>query len=448
MSDWSVDISLLIPHPSEPRVLLVPVDNAWELPRVTIYSSYSNLHLLQRAIRERFSAEMTVLRWLSQRVDESMKVVYRVWLMENHTLDWTPPPSAKWFDHSALQNLPLADETVRQPTLSALITLTQSDPPERVLWMRRGWFQQGKSWIEHTLTTQGYTLTGVPEQFKQSTLSSLVRTETTAGAIYFKAPVALPLFCHEPKMMQTLGTLLPQYIPSPLAIDEEQRWMLSEDFGTDLRDSKPDIATLARMAKTYAQLQISTTSLLDRLLNSGCLDRRLDVLASQIDELMADEECVKDLTAEERAAWKASAPVLKTLCQRLGEYNIPYTLVHGDFHAGNVTLRGDDLLFFDWTDACVAHPFFDLPVMINFDAKEKENAAALEKAYLACWTEYEPMERLREAYHIAYILGSLHQAVSYQSIRANTEPAIRHEWDWGVPEFARVILRKLGERVE
>src|SRR5690349_1144792 len=111
---WSVDVSLVIPHPTEPRVLLMPVENGWELPRITIYNSYSNLHLLQRAIRERFGAEMTVLRWLSQRADDSIHVVYRVWLMENQTPDWTLPAAAQWFDHSALQTLPLADETVRQ----------------------------------------------------------------------------------------------------------------------------------------------------------------------------------------------------------------------------------------------------------------------------------------------------------------------------------------------
>jgi aminoglycoside phosphotransferase (APT) family kinase protein len=445
MSGWSVDISLLIPHPTEARVLLVPTENVWELPRVTIYSSYSNLHLLQRAIREQLNAEMTVLRWLSQRIDEEAKVVYRVWLMENHTPDWTPPANAQWFDHAALQTLVLVDETARQPMLSVLSEFNAPIPAERVPWMRHGWFTQAQAWVSETLNAHGYTLTSLPEQFKQFNLSALIRAETTAGTMYFKASVSMPLFCHEAKMMQTLGALLPQYIPAPIAIDEERHWMLSEDFGTDLRSNQPDLPTLQRMAKTYAALQIHTTSMLDTLLNSGCLDRRLEVLASQIDELMADEDCVAGLSEEERAEWKNSAPTLKALCQTLATYNVPYTLVHGDFHAGNVTLRGDDLLFFDWTDACVAHPFFDLPVMVNFDAKD--NATALEDAYLACWTAYEPMERLREAYNIAYILGSLHQAVSYQSIRANTEAILRHEWDWGVPEFARVVLSRLRERV-
>src|SRR5689334_3484436 len=105
---WSCDISLVIP--SNQRVLFLPTEKGWELPRFIIYSISSKLHLLQRAIRERFGVEMTVLMWRESRYDEEKYIASLVWLMENHTPDWTPPADSRWIDADELQTLPLANE--------------------------------------------------------------------------------------------------------------------------------------------------------------------------------------------------------------------------------------------------------------------------------------------------------------------------------------------------
>jgi hypothetical protein len=296
--------------------------------------------------------------------------------------------------------------------------------------------------MTQALTDMGFTLLTSPEQFKLATISALLRAETTAGNVYFKVALALPLFGNEPKLSAALGQIAPQAIPAPIAIDAERRWMLTADFGTQVRGSDPSPDQLEQIVTTYAQLQISTATQLNTLFEAGCLDRRLDVLAAQIDPLFADEACYSQLNDDERAAWQASAPRLKTLCQQLAAYHVPYTLVHGDFHAANVATQGERILFFDWTDACVAHPFFDLPVFIDFDAQD--HAERLRDAYLAQWTAYEPMEKLREAYTLASILGALHQAVSYQGILNGMEAEQRGAWIWAVPMFARSILKQLA----
>lgn len=269
----------------------------------------------------------------------------------------------------------------------------------------------------------------------------MLRAETTSDVIYFKVANQLPLFCHEPKTTQTLATLFPDYIPKPIAIDEQRRWMLTPDFGGSLREDNPSIETLQHIARTYARLQISTVSMLDMLMDSGCLDRRPHVLASQIDDLMTDDACIIGLDNEEKTKWRATAPTLKALCAKLAQFNIPNTLVHGDFHAGNISQQGHRTIIFDWTDACISHPFFDLPIFIDFDAASHEEV--LRDAYLACWIAYEPIERLREAYQIAEILAALHQAVSYHGIQKHSEPYYRNQWDWAVPHFARLIFKKL-----
>ena len=71
------------------------------------------------------------------------------------------------------------------------------------------------------------------------------------------------------------------------------------------------------------------------------------------------------------------------------------TLVHGDLHPGNVARLDGELAYFDWTDACVAHPFFDLHSLQW--QKDEATRAALLDAYLGAWEGVASPERLREA---------------------------------------------------
>jgi len=83
--------------------------------------------------------------------------------------------------------------------------------------------------------------------------------------------------------------------------------------------------------------------------------------------------------------------------------------------------RGGSQLFFDWTDACVAHPFFDLATIRRGTAFtdavcEDELRERLREAYLPEWASFEPPGRLARAWELAAPLGALHQAVSYRSL--------------------------------
>ncbi len=133
-------------------------------------------------------------------------------------------------------------------------------------------------------------------------------------------------------------------------------------------------------------------------------------------------------------------PELKAICRRLGELDVPPTLVHGDLHLGNATRIDGELRYFDWTDACVAHPFIDL-LSLQWEPDEANRAALLD-AYLEPWLEVAPAERLREAVDLAGVVIPLHHAVSYATIGANLEPSARPELD-----AAHAFLREVLARV-
>ena len=95
-----------------------------------------------------------------------------------------------------------------------------------------------------------------------------------------------------------------------------------------------------------------------------------------------------------------------------------------------------ELAYFDWTDACIAHPFIDLHSLQW--QKDEATRAALLDAYLGAW-EVESDERLREAAALARIVTPLHHAVSYQHIVAHLEPVAKPELD-ATHQFLREIL--------
>ena len=114
------------------------------------------------------------------------------------------------------------------------------------------------------------------------------------------------------------------------------------------------------------------------------LGRRLGRLLKELHSTQADTDKLRDMTAtyKQRAAamnkfyTQAETDKIKSLYDILPERT---TLVHGDFHAKNVMLMNDELIFIDMGDVGYGHPLLDIGgsylVMIRIG---KKNPAAAE----------------------------------------------------------------------
>jgi Ser/Thr protein kinase RdoA (MazF antagonist) len=232
-------------------------------------------------------------------------------------------------------------------------------------------------------------------------------------------------------------------MPVPLAVtvDGERSWMLLCDFGgRRLRDA--EAAQWDQALHAFAQMQRDLAGRVDELVALGCVDRRLGVLAAQARELPDDPEVQAVLDAAEVERLRAQVPRLQAMCAELAGYGVPASLVHGDLHASNVAVRDGACVFFDWTDACVAHPFFDLVTLLDARVIEERpgEGARLLDVYLREWLDDEPLARLHAVWKLAEPLGTLHQVVSYRNIVASLEPTSKHELSDGLRYFARRLL--------
>jgi hypothetical protein len=451
---WQYHVHAVVLHAKEPRILMLPGTDGWSLPYVRLNEEEWKQELIhiRKAVHQQLGLDTVLLRCPRMTFDEDVKESDHVVVLE--TLGASVPIRGQWLELADLAERSLAIPN-QLPEIEACLREETSGvvPRLRQPWACRGWFHSAESWIKEQLARLDITLTAPVEQLRSWGISTILVADTSAGQVYFKAipsrldrqSEACPfLFAHEPTLVQALATLFPDSIRMPLAIDRERAWMLTADFG---RAGLPGagIEVFEDILGRYAVLQVASASRIDELFAAGCLDRRLDVLQAQVDDLLSDAATLSQLTPQEREQLCGLGPAVRERCAELGRYELPMALVHGDLHTGNIAAQGDHYTIFDWTDACVAHPFFDLATILHSaqrfpdipDARDR-----LRNAYLSRWTAYAPMERLREAADLADALGSLHQAVSYRHIVANLEA--KKELDENLRDWLRGAIESLS----
>jgi aminoglycoside/choline kinase family phosphotransferase len=442
-AEWRSVIDLIIPHPSAPRVLLLAESDRWYLPRVSIDNFWAvDVGQICHELRRRLGIATTVLRLASKWSDDEQRQVVMTYVLENRAPSWQPPAHGCWAGRAELDELAQPEQ---RAVLDAYLAEAEHGvlPELRMPWCRAGWLDAATAWIAAQLADHGTPLVGEVEQVSNWSLSCVLRAHTATGAVYFKAAATLPLFVNEPVIMAELARRYPDHIPAPIRLDPQRRWMLLPDLGRPL-GYDASLAARQELLHSLATLQRESATAVDYLLKLGCHDRRLERLSAQAAALAANVVALGGLTDAERAQFHEALPRLQAMCAALAACGIPHTLVHGDLHLHNVAVNAGRSQFFDWTDACVSHPFFDL--ISVFDDEDRTRQAQLRGGYLSQWSDCALLERLLEAWTLAQPLSDLHQAISYQHILVGLEPAAQVELGDSVPYYVRKVLYALGLR--
>lgn len=417
---WRSHVVGLLLHPQQPLIWLPAAPDGYALPQIEIagYVWTASAGIVQAALEPLLSAPLHVLNCLHFAADGDTRRVEAVFLLQ--AANGSTPANGRWVGLDALPALPLSQPHYRsllQQTLGEVAAAAY--PPLRAPWAIPGWYTQVQAWLDAELARLGLEPLQAVRPVKSWPLSCLLHLTTAVGSYYFKATASLPLFVNEGKVMTALARWFPQNVPAPLAADAARNWMLLPDLGMALPWAAPPAAR-QQLQRLFGQRQRESAALLPDLLAAGCLDRRLPVLARQIEALLTDPVLFEILPAAEVVSLQSLLPALQIACAELASYQVPASLVHGDLHTGNVILHGETMFIIDWTDACVTHPFFDmLTIFWEEDAALK---TVMRDDYLSSWRDYESMPRLQQAWELAEWLGAAHQAISYQQILAHIEP--------------------------
>jgi hypothetical protein len=440
----------IVPDSAAERVLLRESEGRWTLPYFecdhgAIWQAVDHVN---REMRDRLGIEVTTLRCMGIFTHPTLGTGSPVYELENHGSEVPAPPGTRWFGRDELAEIELAVPEHRAVLTDWSAAVPRHDaagglPP----WYRPGWFEGAARWTSEAIADAGLQRTGPVEQFRSSQRSAVLRAETAGGRVYFKA--VPEMFGHEGALTIALAERFPDLVPRVIEVAPDRNWLLTEGCGESDLSAYDDLGVWGSALAGYARLQIELAGQTDWLFGLGCPDRGLGGLPGAIDRLLADTDAMLPgtpwgLNESGIGRLRERAPELKAACRALADYAVPQSLEHGDFGYWQVIVRRGRSRFIDWSDASISHPFFSLWFLLEelqYGApKMVEHQLALRDAYLEPWTEFEPMDRLTEAFRLAGPLASLHQAaISHDTIVPASE--VRWEWEKMVPYCLKRLLR-------
>jgi hypothetical protein len=256
--------------------------------------------------------------------------------------------------------------------------------------------------------------------------------------------VVPPFFAHEAALLRALDG---EAVPKVLAM-ESTRMLLADASGIDQYDAVPD-AQLA-MIRLLVELQTRWVSGISRLADlglPGLPGLRGSALIGPIQDVV--ERRADELAGPERRAVEELVAGLPTRFETLADCGLPDTLVHGDFHLGDIkgdpNGRADGFTILDWGDSGVGSPMLDQLAFARFLVAEDH--PAVEAEWSGLWRDAAPRSDPAGAADLLRPVTALREAAVYQRFLDHIEPD-EHRYHDGDPaaQLRRAAAIGTGDR--
>lgn len=372
--------------PRTARLVLVAPDGSvlGMLPPVAAATPWwQEVEPVVRAVRDRFGLDVTVLRLLETELDRPHggQVTYLA-----ETVD--PAPVSPWAG-------------------------TLDEQPLRLPYALPGGPAADLAWARQVLEARGLRPSGPPVQVRSWNLSSLWRIPVEGQTMWLKA--VPPFFAHEGRLLESLaGGPVPRLLGQA-----EGRVLLAEIPGEDLYEA--DRSLLLRMVDLLVGLQRGWQGRAAELLALGLPDWRAPALAAAIAAVV--EKAADALPAADRAVLAGFVSGLPRRFADIAACGLGDTLVHGDFHPGNLRGDGDTVTLLDWGDSGVGHPLLDQPAFLT--RVPTEAIGPIQRHWQDLWRAAVPGSEPDRAAALLAPVAAARQAVIYQGFLDRIEPAER-----------------------
>ncbi|WP_340538083.1 phosphotransferase family protein [Nocardioides sp. GXZ039] len=404
------------------RVRIAPVDVDWPSHRDLVAAAGDpGAVLVAPPLREDDGTVVDVLRW------SGVETAGDRWQRLDDEVDLPAP--------------------ARRTLLDRVAELRGSAPDDgRQQWFMPGWFDGVRAWVDRELAARGDVRLDDGEIGQMWSLSVVVRfgVRSPDGAdgvvrdVWFKATCTG--FAAEPVLTAWVAGLAASRVPTILALDADRAWMLLEAFSEDAEPSADSVGTLAA---ELARLQLASRHRIDALLAAGAPERGEEATVVGLRELIRSGVERDTMTEAQRVAAADAEPWMAAKVAELHGLGLPLTLVHGDLHLGNATHHSDGPVIFDWTDACVAHPYLDARHLARSVAQQLDADAAetVREAYLEPWREAYPAVDHDRAWELTDTAERVFTLLSYEDI-------YRAQPEWARWELATVTVDLLDKLVD
>ncbi len=285
------------------------------------------------------------------------------------------------------------------------------DHPLRIAYARPGGPAADLAWAREVLAASDLSLAAPPAQMRTWNLSSLWRLETNAGAAWLKV---LPDFLA--REASVLGWLAGERAPQLIG-GEGARVLMAEIPGRDLYGAS--LPELLEMVDLLVDLQTRRIGREAELLALGAVDWRAEALIAAI--AGAFERTADELDAQERATLGAFVAGLPARMAAVAACGVPETLIHSDFHPGNVRGGPGAMILIDWGEAGVGHPLLDQAAM--FSNIGGDEGAAVRAHWARRWREAAPGCDPLAAFALLWPVAIAKQAAVYWNFLDHIEPS-------------------------
>jgi len=103
------------------------------------------------------------------------------------------------------------------------------------------------------------------------------------------------------------------------------------------------------------------------------------------------------------------------------------------------TFSGKSPMIFDWTDAAISHPFFDIYIVLTSE-KDDSRRRDQRQAHIDVWSEVAPLEKVLQALELSEQVAPYYYLLAYRNVELNAPSQSRWELMFLLTRFVRYIL--------
>ena len=385
------------------EILLSSQGSDWALPRVEIRKFRRIAEQLTAEARKGWEVETCCLLVPRSQIpgpDAGIPCA----LLECAKNNQKAPAGTYWMPVDVASQCSSAEEAaVIRKTFAELHLYASGEKPGP--FAKPGWLRELFQWTHEQIAPLGLRLTGEFRQYNASPTFSLIRLETTDGAIWFKAtgePNA-----HELPVTLLLARLFPNHLPRILGVHTAWNgWLSAEAEGTAL-DELTEFSAWERAAQALAELQIESIGKSRELVDGKCKEMRLPEVEKVIGPFLA--RMSEFIRVQEKTS---PAPLIRSELASLGEglrdslsllqsLRLPDTLGHLDCNPGNFVISPEKCVFLDWAEACVTSPVVSFEYLRRHMQRSRVQEPAADSriiaAYVRPWVSLFSAEDLHRA---------------------------------------------------
>jgi Ser/Thr protein kinase RdoA (MazF antagonist) len=193
--------------------------------------------------------------------------------------------------------------------------------------------------------------------------------------------------------------------------------LLAEILGDDLYD-KTSLPQFRRMISILVEIQAGWIGREPEMLGLALPDWRLPQLEEKITDVI--ERTALELSPADIRTLRFMVESLPVVAAAIDACGLPPTLVHGDFHPGNVRGKDTALILLDWGDSGLGHPLLDEATLMRHVPEDQIQTVS--DHWHAEWQRLIPGCNANRASTLIKPVAAARQAVIHRLFLDNAEP--------------------------